>query len=404
MKKAKRGFHLSNIGNCKERLSRHRPDSISVTDRQAIPGSRIFSSCFTDRPTMSAPSVDIDALLQQREALQQNKPGLRAREAAACLGISEAQFVALSCGQSVTRLSEDWPALLSRIPDMGYVMALTRNDSAVHEKKGLYIRVSSDGAHGIVTGGPIDLRYFWNTWHCGFAVRSQTRHGDLISLQFFDTYGTAIHKIYLTEDSSAVAYERIVREFTHENQSLWQHVLPEPPAGQATALADADVEAFRAGWTKLRDTHDFFPLIRKFNLSRRKALEYADPAQAYQVEPTGLESLLTLAAGSGIPLMVFAGNRGALQIHSGPIHNIRTMRDWLNIMDKDFTLHLYTPDIHQAWVVRKPTVGGIVTSLEVFDRSDNTIALFFSACKPGTPEQETWCDIIRSLPRLVHTT
>lgn len=403
MSKETRGFRRSSTGNYKDRPSRHRPDSISVTDRQMSPGSRIFSSCFTDKSTMPTPSVDIDTLLQQWETLKQNKPGLRAREAAACLGISEAQLVALSCGQSATRLNEDWPSLLSRIPDIGHVMALTRNDSAVHEKKGLYIRVSSDGAHGIVTGGPIDLRYFWNAWHCGFAVRSQTRQGELISLQFFDTYGTAIHKIYLTEHSSAGAYERIVQEFTHENQSPQQYVRPEPSPGQATAPADVDVEAFRAGWTKLRDTHDFFPLIRKFNLSRRKALEYADPSQAHQVEPSGLESLLTLAAGYGVPLLVFTGNRGALQIHSGPIHTIRMMPNWLNIMDKDFTLHLHTPDIHQAWIVRKPTVGGIVTSLEVFDRSDNTIALFFSACKPGTPEQETWCDIIRSLPRLVHT-
>lgn len=353
---------------------------------------------------MLLPAIDIDTILQRWEALQREKPGLRAREAASCLGISEAEFVALSCGTSVTRLREDWPSLLARIPDLGPVMALTRNDSAVHEKKGLYIRVSSDGMHGIVTGGPVDLRYFWNAWHCGFAVRHNTRHGVLTSLQFFDLYGTAVHKIYLTEQSSVAAYERLVQEYTHDDQSPRQYVRPEPLPGQATAPADVDLQAFREGWTKLRDPHDFFPLIRKFNLSRREALQCADPTQAYQVEPSGLETMMNMAAGYSIPLLIFVGNRGALQIHAGPIHTIRPMRHWLNIMDRDFTLHLRTTDIHQAWIVRKPTAGGLVTSLEVFDRSDNTIALFFSACKPGTTEQSTWCDILRSLPRLLHTT
>ena len=38
--------------------------------------------------------------------------------------------------------------------------------------------------------------------------------------------------------------------------------------------------------------------------------------------------------------MCFVGNRGCIQIHSGPIQDIKPMGPWINIFDETFHLHL----------------------------------------------------------------
>jgi putative hemin transport protein len=88
--------------------------------------------------------------------------------------------------------------------------------------------------------------------------------------------------------------------------------------------------------------------------------------------------------------MVFVGNPGMLQIHSGPIQGVMSVGSWINVMDPRFNLHLRSDSVAQAWLVRKPTVDGIVTSVELFNDDGEAIAMFFGERKPGKPELSTW--------------
>jgi putative hemin transport protein len=56
--------------------------------------------------------------------------------------------------------------------------------------------------------------------------------------------------------------------------------------------------------------------------------------------------------------------------------------------------------VHTAWVVRKPTTDGHVTSVELFDQNKNMIAQFFGLRKPGIPEREEWRTLVANLPAL----
>jgi putative hemin transport protein len=53
--------------------------------------------------------------------------------------------------------------------------------------------------------------------------------------------------------------------------------------------------------------------------------------------------------------------------------------------------------IAQAWLVRKPTDDGIVTSVELFDGSGEVIAMFFGERKPGNPELPAWGTLVSEL-------
>jgi putative hemin transport protein len=94
--------------------------------------------------------------------------------------------------------------------------------------------------------------------------------------------------------------------------------------------------------------------------------------------------------------MVFVGNPGNIEIHTGPVHNIMEIPGWINVMDPDFNLHLKTTDIAECWVVDKPAEGG-VTSVEVFDEAGEMIVQFFGKRKPGIPELTEWRNLLQQL-------
>ncbi|HET7267845.1 MAG TPA: ChuX/HutX family heme-like substrate-binding protein, partial [Oleiagrimonas sp.] len=75
-----------------------------------------------------------------------NEPDLRARDLAQCLGVSEGEMVACRVGDSVMRLDGPWDDLIRALPKLGPVMALTRNESCVHEKTGAYDHVDLGAA------------------------------------------------------------------------------------------------------------------------------------------------------------------------------------------------------------------------------------------------------------------
>jgi putative hemin transport protein len=71
--------------------------------------------------------------------------------------------------------------------------------------------------------------------------------------------------------------------------------------------------------------------------------------------------------------------------------------EWINVLDDEFNLHLREPGVAGAWLVRKPTKDGVVTSIELYDAAGENIALMFGKRKPGQPEDENWRNLAESL-------
>jgi len=334
----------------------------------------------------------------------------RHRDIAEKLGISEGTLIAAHAGipdesagsdtdatLRATRLRPQWPEIMESLEPLGEVMALTRNASCVHEKVGIYRHASHNGHVGLVLGGEIDLRVFYTQWAHGFAVNEATDKGRQQSLQFFDAAGTAIHKIFLKPQSNAQAYADLVERFGDENQQAEQvtgatgEVVAEQPDDAI------DVAGFRAAWSGLRDTHDFFSLLKNFGVSRTQGLRLADSRYAQRVDADSVRDILDAAAREGVSIMVFVGNPGMIQIHSGVVRKVAVMGPWVNVLDPGFNLHLREDHIASAWVVKKPTADGLVTSLEAFDKNGDAIAMFFGERKPGKPELCEWRALIEPL-------
>jgi putative hemin transport protein len=346
-----------------------------------------------DQPVIALRTEPHD-LTRAWHQLRAEEPKLRIRDAASRLGVSEATLRATECGGVATRLVDDWKAILCRAPLLGEVMALTRNESAVHEKIGEYPRPSFTGGHGLVLGSAIDLRLFLGRWAHGFAAVEQGRP----SLHFFDAHGDAVHKIYARDDSNLGEFHKLVDIFRAEDQSPALDLVERTPRPAERDDDAIDVDALRASWLAMRDTHEFFGILRRLAVSRLQAMRHAPAGHARRVAPASFEQLLHRAAATALPIMIFVGNPGCIQIHTGPVARIVPMGPWINVLDPNFNLHLRRDLVAQAWVVRKPTEDGVVSSLELFDAAGETIALVFGERKPGKPELAAWRDLLAELP------
>ena len=300
---------------------------------------------------------DPDALLAREAALRARAGSLRMRDAAAALGVPEAALLEVRRqGGEAIRLArpeapEGFGRLLARLPEAGTVMALTRNETAVHEKVGRFNEPAIEGTLGQVVGA-IDLRLFLQHWRFGYALTE----GTLASLQFFDAAGTAVHKVYRRPETDPAAFDRIVADFA-DAAAAPAHFDPPAPRRPERPDAEVDVTGLREAWRALRRTDLFFGLMRQFGVTRAQAMRLA-----------------------------------------GPVHRVEPVGPWINVLDPTFNLHLREDRIERAWLVRKPSVNGDVHSLELFDAAGECFVQIFGQRLAGTTERTDWRALVGSLP------
>lgn len=345
------------------------------------------------------------ATLRQRFAAAR-EGGLRHKDAAESLGLSEGQAIALhalpesaATGLRSRRLRGPWIDLLRSLEDCGPLMALTRNHGVVHEKTGVYTGLAAQGPVALALGEDIDLRLFFQHWHAGFSVHEPPRQpgaAATLSLQFFDAHGTAVHKIFPRAATDLPRWHTLADDFADTTGAL-PAFTPPPPPDAAPGDDGIDQAAFGQAWAAMRDTHEFFGLLKTHGLERQQALRLMQGRFTQAVPPAALRQLLQAAAGQAVPLMVFVGNPGCIQIHTGPVQRIEVMGPWLNVLDAGFNLHVREDQVHAAWIVEKPTDDGTVTSLEVFDAQRRLMLQCFGVRKPGRPEQAAWRALLQPL-------
>jgi putative hemin transport protein len=359
----------------------------------------------TTNPLQSNPADIRSRFAELRQA------GKRHKDAAESLGLSEGMAIAAHVGAhdqatKATPLRKEWLEILQGVQACGPVLALTRNESTVHEKTGVYNKVSGSAAMGLALDPDIDLRLFFTKWHAGFAVfepAASAANPPSQSLQFFDAQGIAVHKIFVRDASDRGAFNALVERFADANAAPVQYQAAEPkPVIPADSSIDAT--ALAADWAVMKDTHEFFGLLKKHAVERQQALRLTNGQFTQPLPLNTVRTLLDEAAMDETPIMVFVGSPGCIQIHSGPVRRIEPMAtpnaQWINVLDAGFNLHLREDMVANIWAVQKPTSDGIVTSVEVFDHTGELMVMFFGSRKPGTPELQTWRDLVARLPRV----
>lgn len=326
--------------------------------------------------------------------LKEQHPKKYARELAQLMNISEAELSYLRVGHEARRLMDDPRQILAALENVGETKSITRNEYAVHEQIGFY-RNQRIGEHVGLVLNPrgLDLRVFPEQWASVFFFIEQTVRGERQSIQFFDRQGDAVLKVYGTEHTDWAAWQETVERFTAPDNA------PLALTPYAAPASDVVVDAPRLEqeWRDMQDVHDFFPLLKRHNLTRQQAFRHVSDDLACLVDNQALSTLLNAAHQDGNEIMIFVGNRGCVQIFTGVIEKVVPMEHWINVFNKAFTLHLQGNTIAESWVTRKPTRDGIVTSLELFAADGTQIAQLFGQRTEGEPEQTQWRQQISSL-------
>lgn len=336
----------------------------------------------------------------QIRALRLENPKARARDFAHMHALTEADLVAAHLGHGVTALDATPDALMPWIAQMGDVMALTRNASCVHERIGTYTDYHAGPHAQMVLGAEIDLRIFPSHWVHAFAVQEISEDGVKRSIQVFDAAGDAVHKVHLKPASDVAVFDRMVADLRLAEQA--DRLTLGPRAAVEGARADAGradagrADVLRAEWDKMTDTHQFLKLVRKLKMNRLGAYRVAGAPHVRPLLPEAVTLALRGAADAAIPVMIFVGNAGCIQIHGGPITKIVPMGPWINVMDPRFNLHLRADHIAEVWCVTKPTKTGDAVSIEAFDAEGALILQIFGYRKDTDPA--AWDALCASLP------
>src|SRR5690606_4143102 len=155
--------------------------------------------------------------------------------------------------------------------------------------------------------------------------------------------------------------------------------------------ADVDISDFHRAWNEMRDTHEFFGLIRRHGLNRMQALRLAPPGRAMQLSLESFRRMIAQCLVENVPVMMFTANEGCVQINTGVPESIARDGAWICISGASGgRLRLNEDAVHSVWHVVKPTSDGDINALELYDAEGGLIVQFFGARKPGIPELESW--------------
>jgi len=351
--------------------------------------------------TSLAPETQTHPLRQTWLTHPERFKGMRQIDVAKELGVSEGEWVDACQGHESQRLVDQPTKFISLLPSVGEVMVLTRNPSAVHEKVGKFDHIELFERMGMaqVANHDVDLRIFLSHWYRIYAVTVDKNGRAQHSFQVFDTEGKAVHKVFMRPETDQEAWKEVVSTLVNSDTSPFKtQIVPKQSYSDPESIV---IEDFQSTWDNMKDSHEFFGLLRRFDLNRIDALRLAGGDRAFRVNYDHFTKLLEKAAEREVPIMVFVANRGCIQIHTGLVHKIACFGTWINVLDEKFNLHLRGDHIAEAWVVKKPTTDGTVTALELYDADGNEIAMLFGERKPGLKELTSWRELISELPLFI---
>lgn len=334
------------------------------------------------------------SLWQQYQQLKAEQAHLFQYDAAKILGVSEGTL--LMSAPDVMYLGQDYLEILDRLKDIQEVQLMVRNEHAVHEKTTRIESLKHVG-HVVlaVNVGGYDVRMFPKHWQHVVAFDFPSRGSIMRSIQFYDAFGHAVQKIYLKSEDHEI-WQMIINDFQQEDLPIFE-ALPEISTAKDTKLDSEQQLSFQKRWREMTNVHQFFGLLKDFDLNRQQAFEHAPTGYAFQVDISTIEKAYMAAVEKQVPLIHFVGNAGIIQIQTGTLKNVARMQGWLNIFDgqhNGFTLHLDDVGITSAWLVLRPTSDGIVSCLECLDADGKSVVSIFGQRTEGQPELAAWREVL----------
>lgn len=292
-----------------------------------------------------------------------------------------------------------WPALLDALGRAGTLWLRTGNEHAELGQTGQFRHIACAAGSGLVIGQGLELSLQTRRWHAARRSGSPAQPG----LDILSADAQVLHRLEGGEDTDIRILEQILCEHLDAAPPVAATLPAATPVVRHHPETDGrDPRALRADWDAMARSHDFHRLLQRHRLDRLQALRLAGPQRARAVAPGDLVTLLAVAHDADLALRLSVGNAGVCQSVRGRLGPIqRQPGGRLLLRQPGLHLSLDTGAIASAWVVTRPDREGPRTSLELFDRRGDMIALLASAGRgQGTGEDLCWRVIARALEPL----
>ena len=268
---------------------------------------------------------------------------IRIRDAAFKLGVSEAELLSAEIDNESTFYLKVDSALifLKSLLDIDRIMLLIRNDYVVHEKTVdcqdidfdidfIYFKNKNKDILLKFTIESISHIFFQKKMHAGKELRS---------FQLFNDNGNSILKIYL-KGKSKNRFDKIANDYKAEYKYELQQL--------EGRVSNSNIKVK-------------IPLINDSSYSK----------EAVRLEGSILRRLLNKASDDKSPMQIHAIGLNSIQYHRDIVKNIVDYGPWINVIDKNFNVHILENELSQCILFKYNQNNKEIYSIEFFDSNSN---------------------------------
>jgi putative hemin transport protein len=259
------------------------------------------------------------------------------------------------------RLKPSWSSIIHDVQGFGEVMSLTRNAHAAHENLAFYKHASSSDGVGMVLSEELTMRLIYEKWEHGYLFEECKSTVLQRSIQFFDEFGTSVHKIFLMPHSHHWFFDELAKRWADSNQ-------------EPGIIVQEKLE------------HD--QQITKGALASIIEERYANQQESINLDV--VQSLLRSSAELKLSLIITVQNDGANQSHDGVLDEIRDHNDWLHLMNQQFNCHLQLAQMPIICINHQESPFLI----EMLDEEGVLLASIALSTKATPADRQAWEDLL----------
>lgn len=158
-----------------------------------------------------------------------------------------------------------------------------------------------------------------------------------------------------------------------------------------------DRAALLDSWSRMKDTHQFGPMLRRFGTDRLQAIQAVEGVFSHRLDITSTlhapEAMLEYQR----PIMGFIENNCGIQIQCGTPSAVSDQSGKIISIANGSAVIIDWEAIQQAWLVCRPTSQGPVHSIEAYDMHGEPLVKWCGHRPWGEAEDEVWTNWVGSL-------
>jgi putative hemin transport protein len=259
------------------------------------------------------------------------------------------------------RLKPSWSNIIHDVRSFGEVMSLTRNVHAVHENLAFYKQTSFSDGVGMVLSEELTMRLMYEKWEHGYLFEECKSTVLQRSIQFFDEFGTPVHKIFLMPHSHHWFFDELAKRWADSNQE---------PGIIVQEKFEPDEPIIKGGLVSI--------------------IEERYASQKEIIDPDVVHSLLRSSVELKLPLICTVQNDGANQSHDGILDEVRDHNHWLHLINQQFNCHLQLALMPKMFINHQESPY----SIEMMNEEGFLLASIAVSAKATPADRQAWEELL----------